>query len=157
LVAKILGLCREHNPREVVVESDAAQTTFVSWLRQKISEKDYSYYIKEMKNPVRIGKETRTINTLQPRMHNGEVALARGADGIETLLEEFQSFPKGRTDDLIMALAAVCVIAYPRTHERPKKRELNRRTEIFNNIIAKGLKKDRRKRPIPRTRMQLWA
>lgn len=156
LISKLVSLCKQEDPYEVIVEADAAHTACVYWLRQKIMDKKLGYHVKSIKNPVRIGRETRTINILQPRMHSGEVLFSKSMEGRDTLLEELASFPKGRTDDLIMALSAVAHVVYPRAHERPKKKIMDRRTQIFNNLIANASKR-KGKRKIPRTRMKLWA
>ncbi len=157
LIEKIISLCKQENPYEVIVEADAAHTACVYWLRQKIADKKLGYHVKSIKNPVRIGRETRTINILQPKLHEGLILLSEKMEGRDKLLEEFKSFPKGRSDDLIMALSAVAHVVYPKAHERPKQKKLDRRTQIFNNIINKATNKKKGKRKIPRSRMKLWA
>jgi predicted phage terminase large subunit-like protein len=156
LVNRIIGLCKKHDPYEIVIEADSAHKIFVSWLKREFAKKKLSYHIHSMKNPVKIGRETRTINTLQPRVHNGEVVFADNMIGREMLLEEFQSFPRGKSDDLVMALSAVLVVTYPRGYEKPKRKRIDRRTAIFNNIIARNGTANRKKRPVPRTRLRLY-
>lgn len=156
LVQRLVVLCKEHNPTSVIIEADSAHTAFVFWLRQEMSNRHLNYHVQSIKNPVRISRETRTINILQPRLHGGDIVFKEDMVGKTEILEEFASFPKGKSDDLIMALAAINCVVFPRGHERPKKKTFDRRTQIFNNLVAKHTKNGR-KRPIPRTRMGLWS
>ncbi|MEA1909923.1 MAG: hypothetical protein U9M89_02800 [Patescibacteria group bacterium] len=154
LIDKIISLANIHRPREIIIETDSAHRTFLYWVKEKMRNKKMPYVVKGMRNPTNMNKETRTIVELQPRLHEGKVLFSNDMKGRDVLLDEISTFPKGRHDDALQALAAVRMVSYPKGTRKKSEKVLDRRTVIFNNMIERnGRKRSRKKRPMPKSRV----
>lgn len=105
ILDKIVETYRKHNPRMTFIESVQAQY----WLFQDLTtgthaSRDIIPCEKIDGSQVRMGKNVR-IQGLESIFHRKQIRVPAEATWIDLLINEMVTFPKGKTDDILDALA----------------------------------------------------
>lgn len=139
LVAKIFTLAKEYQATRVAIEDEAYQKSLVHWIRQQMPQHGFAFNVVPVKIPRNVKKYAR-FEALQPFIHNGLIKFKRDMPGKADLLEEFEQYPKGSTDDLIAAMAMLpnCTIYPPQRKRREKEREMTLVGEFLEHLIRKN-------------------
>jgi predicted phage terminase large subunit-like protein len=96
-------------PSIVALETVGFQKTLQYALQEEMRKRNIFFPIRELKHGANASKELR-IRALEPYFRNGMVHLGRGMAGLE---DELLSFPKGRHDDELDALASQLEVLVP--------------------------------------------
>jgi len=113
VVETIFSLVARHRPHAVVIEAEAQQKTFHAWIKQEMLRRKVYFQLREVKGPRNVRKEAKLLG-LQPFIHNGSFRFMNGMPGGEELVNQLAKFPKGKHDDLVMALSfATLAVDYP--------------------------------------------
>lgn len=138
LVAKIFALAKEYNATRVAIEDEAYQKSLVHWIRQQMPQHGFSFNVIPVKIPRNIKKYAR-FEALQPFIHNGLIKFKEDMPGREDIIEEFEQYPKGSTDDLIAALAMLpnCTIYPPSRKRRSKPKEMSPAGEFLQALMQR--------------------
>ena len=123
VVETIFSLVSIHKPHAVVIEAEAQQKTFHAWIKQEMLRRKVYFQLREVKGPRNVRKEAKVLG-LQPFVHNGCFRFMNGMPGGEELVAQLAKFPRGRHDDLVMALSfATLGVDYPPMLSRERKEE----------------------------------
>jgi phage terminase large subunit-like protein len=142
LVNLIFELVGVYKPRSVVIEAEAQQRTYHFWIRQEQFRRKMIFPVEEVKCPRHVIKYQRLL-ALQPYLHNHTFVFDKAMHGYDQIMKEFATYPKGKTDDLILALSfAIPTVVYP-----PKKAgqieriEVPRKSRLLMQMIKGGTTK----------------
>ncbi len=137
LVELIFQLVDEHNPRSVIIESEAQQKTFHYWIRQEQLRRKKVFSIQEVKSTRQVTKFQRILG-LQPFMNNRIYVIDKNMAGYQDLMTEFATYPKGRTDDLICALVlAIPVVTFPARRDKVEITEIPKQSRLLMDMVAR--------------------
>ena len=138
----IFTLYEQYRFRAVAIESEAQQVTLHYWLKREQVAREKRFEIQEVKCP-RGEKRTKLLWGLQPLLHEGAIIFDKKMEGKEDLIDEFSSYPKGATDDIILAISFIPqAVSYPGTsamREEPKK--IPPRSRFLMEMIQENRKK----------------
>lgn len=139
IVNLVFDLNDEYSPRVIGVESVAYQKALIYLISEEMTKRQKIVPLKEILRPTDRKKETRIRGPLVPRYEWGRVSHAQGLYDLES---ELLTFPKGRTDDLIDALASMDeFVVYPEKEKpdesRPASQSDPRWEKWYINNIAK--------------------
>jgi predicted phage terminase large subunit-like protein len=154
LVAKIFALAKEYRALRVAIEDEAYQKSLVYWIREQMPKHDFFFNVIPVKIPRNVKKYAR-FEALQPFIHNGLIKFQDDMMGKKDVIEEFEQYPKGSTDDLIAALAMLpnCTV-YPARKKRDKPPpQLSLTAEFCDALIQKHNGESRRMRYMPLGRL----
>jgi predicted phage terminase large subunit-like protein len=145
LVDKIFDLAKKYQVTRVGIEDEAYQKSLVHWLRREMPRYKYSFNVIPVKIPRNIKKYAR-FEALQPFLHNGLIKFRKDMPGKADIIDEFEQYPKGATDDLIAALAMLpmCTIYPPKRRRRNKEKPTSLTAEFLETLIRKESNGDRR-------------
>lgn len=147
LVDLIFSLVKENKPRSVVIESEAQQKTFSYWIKREQISKKLPFIIEEVKSPRGMNKYTRILG-LQPYFHNHAYVVSTKCAGYDDLMTEFSTYPKGKTDDLICALAlAPPVVTFPPKKTIISKQDIPKQSRLLMDLVSKSIKHRRGRMP----------
>lgn len=125
LIGEIFHYANKHNPLEIALEMEAYAKSLQYFMSEEMKRRNRFLPLKEVRS-TRMGndKEYR-IKALEPRYFNGMIYHDRHDPHTADLEEQLRTFPRGRYDDLIDALAYINQIAFQRRNkgidERNKK------------------------------------
>lgn len=108
-VENIFKMYQKWHPSVVGLEVIAYQKALKGWLEEKMREKGVHFPITELKRNTNESKEFR-IKALEPFFREGKVFLA---SWMSSLKEELLTFPRGKHDDEIDALASQLELLVP--------------------------------------------
>lgn len=114
---KIIETATEFKVRKFGIEANAMQTLFASLVRDKAREDQNYVPLVPIHQPTKIDKDFRIRTSLQPVIADGRLIL--GVNQYE-LKSEIESFPTGRTKDLIDALASA-ISMIPKRRDKAAK------------------------------------
>lgn len=100
LVEQVFDKMQEHQVPYLQVETIGFQKLLKHWLYEGMRERNFYFGIEEIKTHKK-SKEAR-IMALQPRISSGSLLFGPEQDEV---ISEFLSFPRGKNDDMIDALA----------------------------------------------------
>lgn len=109
IIEKLFLVDYHFKPKKIGIEVVAFQKSLISYMNKLMKERNRWLPIEELKTDTRIGKEMRILG-LQPRFQSGGIFIKKE---MKELLDEYLTFPRGRTDDIIDALAYLEQIAKP--------------------------------------------
>jgi len=114
LIAKIFELVQLFKLRRIGVEAFAYQKTLRHYLQEEMRKQNYFFSIDEIgrggvRNDAQLTKEAR-IRRLQPYFEQGLIEIPPGCDWLK---EELLSFPRGRHDDGVDAMASALDFVIP--------------------------------------------
>lgn len=123
IIEKIFSLVDKFSPMSVVVESEAQQAILHSWMRREMLRRKLSFRVEEVKSPRNVKKFSRVVG-LQPYLHNGDIVFVKDLPGKREVIEQFSTYPKGKQDDLVLALSfALPSVKYPPKFSRSDKQK----------------------------------
>ena len=109
-IEKLFWLVKKYRPLKVGVEKVAYQSAFEHFLQKEMIRRNFFFQVEELK--ANRHKELR-IKALEPRFKAGLIYFPDTADWLSEMETELLTFPKGKHDDLIDALAYIEQIAEP--------------------------------------------
>lgn len=104
IVERLLDQQRAHNAQIVGLEKGHIQMTLGPYLNKRIAERRQYGFVVEPLMVGRRDKESRA-RSIQGRMQQGKVWIPKGAPWTASLVRELLSFPGGKHDDQVDALA----------------------------------------------------
>jgi predicted phage terminase large subunit-like protein len=102
VMQRILTLATRYKVRRIGVEVAAQQAAFLDLLRRAAKDRGMELSFEAVK-PESVQKEQRIL-VLEPYFQRGQVYVGRGAEFTE-FREQYRTFPRGRRNDLLDALA----------------------------------------------------
>lgn len=108
-IENIFSMVNKWHPNAVGLETVAYQKALKSWLEEKMREKGNYFPITELKRSTNESKEFR-IKSLEPFFKEGKIFFARWMKSLE---DEALSFPRGKHDDELDALASQLELLVP--------------------------------------------
>lgn len=103
LIDKIIATNNKWQPKTFGIEDNAMQSLFADALRREMRFKNIRIPLVNHSQPLKIDKDDRIRDALQPVMREGRLFLDRKQ---YELIAEMRSFPTGKTKDLVDALAS---------------------------------------------------
>jgi predicted phage terminase large subunit-like protein len=136
LVELIFAMVKAHKPRKVIIEAEAQQRTYHYWIRKEMFRRKMHFKIEEVKNPRNKTKYNRIL-ALQPYLHNGDFVFQKDMPGRDALMEEFRTYPNGKTDDMICALyMAIPEVQYPpRNARRDSRKPVPIKSRLLHEMV----------------------
>lgn len=116
IVGNIFSMRDKWKPNVVGMETNGFQRTLKLSCEDEMRRKKTYFPIEEIKTGPQLSKESR-IKSLEPFYRNGTVYHAQWMKG-KDLETELQTFPKGRHDDVIDAMAMCLPLLHPGTINR---------------------------------------
>ena len=116
IVGNIFSMRDKWKPHVVGMETNGFQRTLKLSCEDEMRRKKTYFPIEEIKTGPQLSKESR-IKSLEPFYRNGTVYHASWMKG-KDLETELQTFPKGRHDDVIDAMAMCLPLLHPGTQKR---------------------------------------
>lgn len=120
LCETILRLADKWQPRVVGVEGVAYQQALKPFLERQMESSGRWHPVILLK-PDRNEKKDQRILSMQPFFRSGQVYIQRG---MFELIEEYESFPNGRTRDILDALAYAIRLLVPQQQSRKPSLEI---------------------------------
>lgn len=115
LIHEMLQLAYHWQPRVIGIESVAFQASMEPYTMREMQMRGV-YYPLVMLKPDRNERKQQRILSMQPFFRAGQVYIQRG---MFELIEEFETFPLGSTQDILDALAYAFRLLAPQQQERP--------------------------------------
>jgi hypothetical protein len=109
IIDKLLDLAHHWQPRVVGVEGVAFQQALEPYIRREMEARDEHYALLMLK-PDRNEKKDQRILSIQPYFRSGQIYIQRG---MLEFIEEFETFPLGRTRDLLDAFSYAVRLLVP--------------------------------------------
>lgn len=123
LVRSLIELIKIHKPTEVVIETEAALNTIYFWLEKELREQEIWVQLNNVQNSRKVRKEARPSSLLLA-VNEGKIVFRRGMAGAKILERELATFPKGETDDVLVALSFIPQhVRFPPESDRGPKPE----------------------------------
>lgn len=132
LVEKIFATAARWRPRIFGVEANAMQALAVETMQLIAEIQQRRVSLAPIKQPTGIDKEARIKMAIDPVMRSGRLILAGTHPELE---EELLVFPRGRTCDLVDALASAINLAPPR---RPARRSSKVAADLARYLRDRG-------------------
>jgi predicted phage terminase large subunit-like protein len=136
-VELVFELIKQFKPNCIGIESVAYQKALIHMLDQESRRRQVVLPLAEIKPGTDKTKEMR-ISSLQPRFEWGRVLLNQGLDDLE---DELLSFPRGKHDDLIDAMASLDAIIYYPQKARPSDERPNPQSPGYESWYIRQLEK----------------
>lgn len=114
LIDKYLQLAEVWQPRVIGIEGVAYQQALKPFTERRMAQTGKWFPI-ELLHPDRNEKKDQRILSMQPYFRSGQIYCLRGA---LDFFEEYESFPNGRTKDILDALAYAVRLLVPREPSR---------------------------------------
>lgn len=121
VIDQLLEMAYRWQPRVIGIEAVAYQAALLPFMERVMHERHIWYSVLPL-HPDRNEKKESRIKSLQPFFRTGQIYLQRG---MLDLIEEYETFPYGRTNDLLDALAHAIRMVVPQ--EMPKAPGLDNR------------------------------
>jgi predicted phage terminase large subunit-like protein len=115
LIHQMLQMAYEWQPRVIGIESVAFQASMEPYTIREMQMRGVHYPLLMLK-PDRNERKQQRILSMQPFFRAGQVYIQRG---MFELIEEFETFPLGATQDMLDALAYAFRLLAPQEQERP--------------------------------------
>lgn len=115
LIHEMLQLAYHWQPRVIGIESVAFQASMEPYTIREMQLRGVHYPLVMLK-PDRNERKQQRILSMQPFFRSGQVYLQRG---MFELIEEFETFPLGATQDILDALAYAFRLLAPQQQARP--------------------------------------
>lgn len=116
LIEKILDLAYFWQPRVIGIESVAFQASMEPYTKREMEIRNVFYPLIMLK-PDRNERKQQRIMSMQPFFRSGQIYIQRG---MLELIEEYETFPLGRTCDVLDALAyAIRLLVPQQTSRKP--------------------------------------
>ncbi len=115
LIHQMLQMAYVWQPRVIGIESVAFQASMEPYTIREMQMRGV-YYPLIMLKPDRNERKQQRILSMQPFFRSGQVYLQRG---MFELIEEFETFPLGATQDILDALAYAFRLLAPQKQEKP--------------------------------------
>jgi len=116
LIDKILDLAYQWQPRIIGIESVAFQASMEPYTKRAMAMRNVFYPLVMLK-PDRNERKNQRILSMQPFFRAGQIFIQRG---MFDLIEEFETFPLGRTQDILDAMAyGVRILAPAQAEAKP--------------------------------------
>jgi predicted phage terminase large subunit-like protein len=115
LIQTMLGLADQWQPRVIGIESVAFQASMEPYTMREMASRGI-YYPLQMLKPDRNEKKQQRILSMQPFFRAGQIYIQRG---MLELIEEYETFPLGRTQDLLDAMAYGVRLLVPAARNKP--------------------------------------
>jgi len=126
LIDSILDLAAHWQPRVIGIESVAFQAAMEPFTLRAMQERNVSYPLIMLK-PDRNERKAQRILSMQPFFRTGQIYIQ---SGMLDLIEEYETFPLGKTQDLLDAMAyAVRLLVPNRPIKKPGLAEKLKRME----------------------------
>lgn len=120
LIDKILDMAYQWQPRIIGIESVAFQASMEPYTKRAMAQRNVFYPLTMLK-PDRNERKNQRILSMQPFFRAGQIYIQRG---MFDLIEEFETFPLGRTQDILDAMAyAVRLLAPQQPEAKPGLQE----------------------------------
>lgn len=113
IIDKILDMAYQWQPRIIGVESVAYQAAIEPYLKRAMVQRNVFYPFTPLK-PDRNERKEQRILSMQPFFRAGQIYIQRG---MFDLIEEFETFPLGRTKDILDAMAYAVRLLSPQQQE----------------------------------------
>lgn len=110
IIETLLRLAACWQPRVIGIEAVAYQQALLPFLERVMRTRQLWYPVVPL-HPDRHEKKAQRIQSLQPYARTGQLYIQRG---MLELIEEYETFPYGRTDDLLDALAHAVRLVVPK-------------------------------------------
>ena len=101
VVQNILNMAKEYQPRSIGIESIGYQQALLPFMQREMTSRGEHYPVIGLKPDRNEKKEMRILST-QPYFRSGQIFIPRGA--LE-FIEEYETFPNGRTVDILDAFS----------------------------------------------------
>lgn len=111
-------------PISIGIETTAFQKTLQYFAMEEMKRRNHFIPIKELKHVDRTKDER--IRGLEPRYETGSVFHCKEVPYMDYLEHELNDFPKGKTDDLIDALASQLELSFPAKVKEKRERQFRR-------------------------------
>lgn len=111
LIEQILEMAYRWQPRIIGIEAVAYQQALLPWM-ERVMAMRHVWYVVVPLHPDRNEKKDQRIQSLQPYARAGQLYVQHG---MLELIEEYEFFPKGKTKDLLDALAYAVRLLIPQT------------------------------------------
>lgn len=130
LIGEIFHYANKHKPMEIALEMEAYAKSLQYFMSEEMKRRGQFLPLNEVRS-TRMGndKEYR-IKSLEPRYFNGMIYHDKDDPHTMDLEEQLRTFPRGRHDDLIDALAYINQIAFQRS--KHKDRQNGRHKYLYN-------------------------
>lgn len=126
LIDQILDLAGYWQPRVIGIESVAFQAAMEPFTLRAMAERNVTYPLIMLK-PDRNERKAQRILSMQPFFRSGQIYIQ---SGMLDLIDEYETFPLGKTQDLLDAMAyAVRLLVPNRPIEKPGLSEKLKRME----------------------------
>ena len=130
IIDMMFELDKTWKPRTTGIETTAYQKILTYTAREMMRERNQFIPITEVRHAgARAKSKAERIQALEPRYAVGSIYHSKNLRHLATLEMELRRFPRGKTDDVIDALASALEVAYP-----PKKYE--KRGESTNKFLG---------------------
>jgi len=114
IIDKLLDLAYFWQPRLIGVESVAFQQALEPYIRREMDARNTHYSLLMLK-PDRNEKKDQRILSLQPYFRSGQIYIQ---NGMLDFIEEYETFPLGRTRDLLDAFSYAVRLLVPQVTSR---------------------------------------
>jgi predicted phage terminase large subunit-like protein len=114
VIKEILALADKWQPRIIGIEAVAYQKALLPFMEREMRASG-KWYVVEALKPDRNEKKNQRILAMQPFFKSGQIYVQRG---MLDFIEEFESFPNGRTVDILDAFAYAVRLLVP---QQPSK------------------------------------
>ena len=109
IIDQMLAMAYRWQPRVIGIEAIAYQQALLPFM-ERIMKTRHIWYSVIPLHPDRNEKKESRIKSLQPFFRTGQIYIQRG---MLELIEEYETFPNGRTNDLLDALANAVRLLVP--------------------------------------------
>ena len=114
LITKYLDLADFWQPRLIGIEGVAYQQSLKPFTEREMARRGHWYQV-EMMRPDRNEKKDQRILSTQPYFRTGQIYIQRG---MFEFIEEYETFPHGRTKDVLDAFAYAVRLLTPQQPDR---------------------------------------
>ena len=116
LIQTILDMASEYYPRAIGIETVGYQKALMPYMNREMASRNKYYPIVELKPDQKEKKEARILS-IQPYFKTGQVFIPRNS--LE-FIEEYETFPLGKTVDLLDAFSYAVRLVIPMVaHRKP--------------------------------------
>lgn len=114
VIQTILDMAYRWQPRLIGIESVGYQQALEPFIKREMESRGEHYTILMLK-PDRLEKKNQRILSMQPYFRTGQIYIQRG---MFELIEEYESFPMGRTCDILDSMSYAVRLLVPQKQTR---------------------------------------
>lgn len=137
IVALLFDLHERIKPNIIGIEDVAYQRALLHFMADEMRRRNQHIPIQGVRPPPEKSKQTKILS-LVPRFEWKNVFLSRGLEDLE---HELLTFPRGKHDDLIDALASIEAITYPPQKEKEKNERPAPNSPHYEKWFIKNLQR----------------